>query len=442
MSSKNFEKIISKVQKKLNIASFNAMQINSFESISNNRDTLLISRTGSGKTLAFLLPLLHQIDSSSPTIQLLVIIPTRELAIQISNVASSLGLGFNILTCYGGNPVREEKRALERNPQIVVGTPGRILDHLDRENLVSNRIRFLVLDEFDKTLEMGFHKQMQSILQHLSYKPQYILTSATSAIEIPRFVPLYEVQRLDYSKTDEDLVQLDLKKVISQEKDKIEQLLLLLLAVGHEPTFVFCNYRESVERISTFLAEKGIENDKLHGGLDQIQRENVMSKFRNGSSRILIATDLASRGLDVPEVKNIVHYHLPSSEENFIHRNGRTARMEKSGKAFVLIYKEEETPDFIEEIKEEYSIKTTTDLLPPLEWQSVLVNKGKRDKINKIDIVGFLSKIGNLEKGELGKVEVKKKYAIAAVKREKVDQLIELTNNKKVKGKKALVKVL
>jgi superfamily II DNA/RNA helicase len=350
-------------------------------------------------------------------------------------------MGINALCCYGGHPVRVEKKALESNPEIIIGTPGRILDHLEREHLDPLLIKFLVLDEFDKTLEMGFHKQMESIVKRFRYKPQYILTSATDAIDIPSFIPLHQLHTINYI-ADLELEGLRFYKVISPSKDKLETLFLLLNDIGQKSTFVFCNYRESIARISEFLSSKGISSDYFHGGLEQIDRENVMSKFRNGSTRILITTDLAGRGLDIPHVENVVHYHLPSSEEVFTHRNGRTARMDAEGDAFVIISKEEAIPDYIDKIQEEFIFSGQVRELPAPQWKTLLLNKGKRDKIRKGDVVGFLFKIGQLDKDDLGLIEVKDNYALAAVHENKASAIAQKTNNQKIKGKKALVRIL
>lgn len=429
------------IQKKLNISTFNQMQMDAIEFIPNGADTLLIANTGSGKTLAFLIPLMLQLDKKLSRTQLLIITPSRELALQIANVAQSMAMGFNIQTCYGGHPVRYEKKALESNPEIIVGTPGRILDHLERENIDPYSIQFVVLDEFDKTLEMGFHKQMKSIILQLRFKPQYILTSATNNIEIPDFIPLQEPQFIKYTEAS-SLEGLKVHLVVSPEKDKLETINHLIHDVGNDSTFIFCNYRETVERVHKYLKHQGIKNDFLHGGLDQIQRENAMSKFRNGSTRILVTTDLASRGLDIPLVENIIHYHFPITEEIYTHRNGRTARMNAEGKAFIIKYSEEELPEYMNITKDKFIPSEIHKNLKESNWKTLIINKGKRDNVNKVDVVGFLSKLGGLSREELGLVEIKKKYALAAVNKNKVKNVIRNTNNQKLKGKKAIVKEL
>jgi len=430
-----------RAKKKLDIKVFNSMQVEAFEVIPDGSDTILLSITGSGKTLAFLLPLLAQIDSKLNSTQVMIIGPTRELALQITNVAQNLAMGFNILCCYGGHPVRFEKKALESNPEVVIGTPGRLLDHIDREHIDPLAIKFLVLDEFDKTLEMGFHKQMESIIKQFRYKPQYILTSATEALEIPGFVPLNKPVIINHIET-KDKVAFDILRVDSPSKDKLETLALLINDIGDQSTFVFCNFRESILRVSDFLKSKKIHCDVFHGGLEQIERENAMSKFRNGSTRILITTDLAGRGLDIPHVEHIVHYHLPSSEEVFIHRNGRTARMGASGNAYVIISEADKKLDFIENLEDSYVPSGKKAKLPPLLWSTIMINKGKRDKIRKGDVLGFLIKAGNLEVEAIGMIEVKNKYSLAGIKKVSANETVRLTDKQKIKGKKALVRML
>lgn len=435
------EDTLSKVQTKFNIASFNAMQKEAFQVIPKSKDTLLLSPTGSGKTLAFLLPIMNQLDLTICRTQVLIISPTRELAIQITNVSKDLGLGFNILCCYGGHSPKEEKKSLQSDPEMIIGTPGRILDHLDRENIDTTSIKFLILDEFDKTLEMGFHSQMESIIKHFRFKPQYILTSATEGLEIPDFVPLEELISINHlSNTIID--GLKISKVWSPSKDKLDTLFLLLNDIGNQSTIVFCNYRQSVQRIHEHLMNKNIFCDFLHGGLDQIERENVLSKFRNGTTKLLISTDLAGRGLDIPEVQNIVHYHLPMNEETFIHRNGRTARMFADGNAYVILSNDDATPDYVNAISNKYTVSNTINEIQASEWISICISKGKKDKINKIDIVGFMYKIGKLEKEDLGLIEIKDNYSIIGINATKAKDLITKTNNQKIKGKKTLVKLL
>ena len=438
---RELDQILLKVQEKLQIKSFNEMQKDAFDNLLNVNHALLLSHTGSGKTLAFLLPILSNISSDIEQSQAMIITPTRELAIQITQVGKSLGLGFNILSCYGGNPVRNEKKSLASSPQIIIGTPGRILDHLDRGNMNIDGIKHFVFDEFDKTLEMGFHQQVRLIIKHLKFQPQFVFTSATESVKIPDFLRISNIHRFDHLTED---VNPTLKKYLikSETKDKIQKLIQTIEEVGDQSAFIFCNYRESAERISQFLTEKQLFNEFFHGGMDQIQRENVLSKFRNGSIRILVTTDLAGRGLDLPDVENVVHYHMPISKEIFIHRNGRTARMGKEGNCYVIYHLVEELPDYIGKDFVEMELIGSEQTLSAPKWKTIMINKGKVDKISKMDVVGFLSKVGKLNREELGMIEIKGKYALAAISNERAQEVITLTNKEKIKGKKALVRLL
>jgi superfamily II DNA/RNA helicase len=432
------DSILDRVKQKFQISQFNPMQEEAFEVISKAKDTILLSATGSGKTLGFLIPAFSQLDDQTEKVQCLIIAPTRELAMQITEVAKNMALGLNIELCYGGHPIRYEKKALEQGPQVVIGTPGRVQDHIDRGNLILDQTYLLILDEFDKSLEMGFHKQMSAIIRGFKNKPQIILTSATDALEIPDFIRLANPERVDYLQ-DDISEKLKIQLVNSTSKDKLKTLYHLINDVGHESTFVFCNYRETVERVSDFLSEQGIHNDRLHGGMDQIQRENVLSKFRNGSTRILITTDLAGRGLDIPEVNHVIHYHFPITEEVYTHRNGRTARMDNDGNVYVIRFEEEDIPEYIPPIDLEYFPTMEKRDIPKPDFITISLNKGKRDKINKVDIVGFLSKVGKLKRDELGLVELKDSYALAAIHKKKINSVIKLTNKQKIKGKKVSV---
>jgi ATP-dependent RNA helicase DeaD len=207
-----------------------------------------------------------------------------------------------------------------------------------------------------------------------------------------------------------------------------------------ESTIIFCNHRDTVERIAEFLDEMGVVNSFFHGGLDQQERERTMIKFRNGSSNYLVTTDLAARGLDIPEIKYIIHYHMPPKEDGFIHRNGRTARMSSSGTSYILVSRDEELPNYISSQPEIEKLEDITLPKKP-EWTTLYLSGGKKDKINKIDIVGFLSKKGNLEKFDLGLIIVQDFSSYAAVKTKKINKLLETIRNEKIKGKKLKIEI-
>ncbi|MFS3067614.1 DEAD/DEAH box helicase [Parabacteroides merdae] len=401
------------------------------------KDMVLLSPTGSGKTLAFLLPLLTTLTDEDKKIQAVIIAPSRELALQIETVLRSLEAGYKVNCCYGGHPIRTEKKSLEHPPTVLIGTPGRIVDHLERGNINLDSVRTLILDEFDKSLELGFLAEMKEILAHLPGVRRRVLTSATAAVDIPAFTGITAPVRLSFLKDVKESKGLVLRVVKSPVKDKLETLYKLLGELKGGSALIFCNYRETVERVSNYLTEMGVDNEYFHGGMEQPERERALSHFRNGSATVFISTDLASRGLDIPEVKNVIHYHLPVSEEAYVHRNGRTARMNAEGVAYLILNAEETIPEYITREPDEFFLSEVAKKPVRSEWVTLTINRGKRDKLSKKDVVGFLFQKGGLEKDDLGIVEIKESCAFAAVKRTKLSGLLGRIRNEKIKNMKA-----
>lgn len=421
---------------KLGIEQLSAMQLKASDSIAQGeRDVILLSPTGSGKTLAYLLPILQKLDVSSKEVQAVVIVPNRELAIQSAEVLQLLTKAMKGFACYGGRPTMDEHRQLRQvQPQIVFATPGRLNDHLDKRNISIETIQYVVIDEFDKCLEMGFQEEMSKILEKLTAVKQRILLSATDAVEIPHFVNMNNVDRLDYLTSATVSHQVRVFSVHSPDKDKLQTLKQLLLSFGNQSTIVFTNYRESAERIHDYLTFQHFYSTVFHGGLDQQERESSIYKFSNGSVNILVSTDLASRGLDIPDVDNIVHYQLPDQEENYVHRTGRTARWENEGRAFLLIGPTEEIPAYAISHTHEYSIPVT-DSQPALpKMATIYIGKGKKDKISKMDVVGFLCKKCQLAPDEIGRIDVNNYYVYVAVQRNKLQEVLKRAKGQKIKG--------
>ena len=433
------ENQIQKAISNLKIEALNEMQIASIEANKGQEDCVLLSPTGSGKTLAFLLPLLGHLNANLDYVQALIVTPSRELAIQIEEVFRSLGTSFKVNSTYGGHSIKVEENNFTQAPAVLVGTPGRICDHVNRGNLDLSKVKTLILDEFDKSLEMGFQEEMGYIVGQLNSLQKRMLISATEMKEIPSFTGIIDPIQLNFLSGKSE--GLTLKLVMSEDKDKLQTLFDLLCQNSNESTIVFCNHRDTVERISDFLTEMGVVNTFFHGGLDQTERERTMIKFRNGSSNYLITTDLAARGLDIPEIKYIIHYHMPPKEDGFIHRNGRTARMSATGTSFLLMSRDEDMPDYIKKRPETVKLKDDNSMPKKPEWVTLYLSGGKKDKINKIDIVGFLSKKGNLEKFDLGLIIVQDFSSYASVKRNKVSQLLQDIQNEKVKGKKLKIEI-
>ena len=342
------ETITDNILEKLNIKSLNAMQLASIKSAKENDEIILLSATGSGKTLAFLIPVLRSLDPAVKLVQALILVPSRELALQIEDVLKKIQTGYKISSCYGGHKREIEENNLVQPPAIIIATPGRMADHIRRKNVDLSAIRFLVLDEFDKSLELGFLEEMEFIIQSVPDVKKRMLTSATFAVEIPSFVKMKNAVSLNFLNTTTNKPEsLSIKTIHSPDNDKLETLFKLICYLKNTSTIIFCNHRESVERTSNYLSDKGIVNVFYHGGMEQQEREVALVKFKNTSSDVLVTTDLASRGLDIPNIRNIIHYHLPANEDVFIHRNGRTARMDATRQCILILNPEEETTGFI-----------------------------------------------------------------------------------------------
>lgn len=436
------EKIYSteKILSNLKIERLNEMQVASIEATKNQNDIILLSSTGSGKTIAFLLPVLQSLQADDNKTQALIVVPSRELALQIEQVFKTMGTGFKVTCCYGGHLRETEENNLLQAPALIIGTPGRLSDHIRRGNIQVDSIETLVLDEFDKSLELGFHEEMSFIISSLKHLKKKILTSATEADEIPEFIQLNEPVRLNFLSGEDDSA-LAVQSVKSDDKDKANTLFKLICFLGNRSTIIFCNHREAVERTSQFLSDKGIVNIFYHGALEQQERDSALCKFRNGTSNVLVTTDLASRGLDIPNIRYIIHYHLPANEDVFTHRNGRTARMEASGTAILILSPEEKLPAYISSAVEEIQLPETSTLPEKPKWSTFFIAAGKKDKVNKVDIVGFLTNKGQLKKDDIGLIEVKDFFSFAGVRKVKAGHTLELIKNEKIKNKKVKIAV-
>ena len=433
---------IKTILSQLKIAELNEMQLACIETMEKSGDVILLSVTGSGKTLAFLLPLLKLFNKESKGVQAMIIVPSRELAIQIDDVFRKMQTGFKVTLCYGGHKREIEENNLLQAPALIIGTPGRIADHLRRNNFSADSITTLILDEFDKSLELGFQEEMEFIIKALKNVNKRLLTSATESVEVPDFIGLQEPQRLNYlNLLIENAIGIEIKTVLSEERDKINTLFKLICFLGNRSTIIFCNHREAVERTSALLADKGIINVFYHGGMEQQERDSALCKFRNGTANFLVTTDLASRGLDIPNIRNIIHYHLPSSEDIFTHRNGRTARMTASGTVYVIYSEEEKLPEYILNDSTPQELIDKNALPEKPQWSTLFIAAGKKDKVNKIDIVGFLSQKGNLKKEDIGLIEVKDFFSFVAIKKIKVSQVLMDIKNEKIKNKKVKIDI-
>ncbi len=433
-SIKSQEEILSK----LGIDQLNPMQVAMHESVSQNADTVLLSPTGSGKTLAFLLPVLKLLDAQSTEIQVLILTPSRELAIQIEQVLREMGSGFKTNAIYGGRAGSKDKIDLKHSPAILIGTPGRIADHFRRENISGNAIKTLILDEFDKSLEVGFEADMKEIMSYLPALEKKILTSATQKREVPEFVGLNNPSQLNFLSDEESLLKVKLIKC--REEDKLSTLVDLLGHVGDANGIIFCNFKETLEKVSFYLEDKEVAHGNFFGGLEQKDRERALIMFRNGTYKLLLATDLAARGIDVPELDFIIHFEMPSREEEFTHRNGRTARMHSTGSAYILQSNKHRLPEYA---KVDEDVSLTGNQSPvPSDIETLYVSGGRKDKISKGDIAGLFFKQGGLDKTELGRIELMQDCTFVAVPLQKADDLVEKLNNSRLKKKKVRISIL
>lgn len=423
---------------KLGISTLNSMQEEAIAAIQVHPNVILLSPTGTGKTLAFALPIIAGLDVNIKGIQTIILAPSRELAIQIEQVMRQMGSGYKINVVYGGRSIVKDRAELTQAPSVLIGTPGRVADHLRRGSVDPNQVKTLVLDEFDKSLEIGFELDMRDIIEDLPQVQKRILTSATQDIDIPRFVSMDDAKVIDNLAA--TIPQLEIKSIISPDKDKLETLVRAINHLGSQPGIVFCNYRNSIDRISDYLDDHNIPHGTFYGGMEQRDRERALIKFRNGTHQLLIATDLAARGIDVPEIKHIIHYHLPLKSTEFTHRNGRTARMNKDGTAYVLHWIHEELPDFIPVLPKEELTGSPT--LHASGWQTLFISGGRKDKISKGDIAGHFFKQGQLEKGQLGIIELKSDCAFVSVKHNNINALLQKVSDKKIKKRKVRITLI
>ena len=431
---KNQKNILSK----LHIEHLNPMQEEAQKAIHSGSEIVLLSPTGTGKTLAFMLPVIAELDTKCADVQVLILVPSRELAIQIEQVIREMGTGYKTNAFYGGRNFSKDRIDLNHPPAILIGTPGRISDHIMRETFSTQNIKTLVLDEFDKSLEIGFEAEMKAIITDLPKVRKKILTSATHEVVIPSFVGLTNPVYVDY--LHEKIQQLKIKTIISSSKDKLETLVDALNHLGNQPGIVFCNFKETIQRVSEYLTENKISHGCFYGGMEQIDRERALIKFRNGTHQLIIATDLAARGLDIPELKFIIHYHLPLRSQEFTHRNGRTARMHSEGTAYILKWVGEDLPSFIP--KTEIEKVKKAPVRAESDWVTLFISGGRKDKISKGDIAGLFIKQGQLETEHLGNIELKHDCAFVAVLTQKVNELLPLVDNSKLKNKKVRVTLI
>lgn len=453
------DNIREQILSQMGFAQLNEIQQKILSSAPTRQNVLLLAPTGSGKTIAFLSRVWWMLENGEK--HALVIAPSRELVQQIAEVWQKMHTGIRCVACYGGHDLRTEQNRLEdlgEERSILVGTPGRLKDHIERENIAVATMDVLVIDEFDKSLELGFEDEMKAIMETLTGLKQRVFTSATHALPIAPWTGFKDYEQIESNAVDisakgqdqEADGKLEIYQVKSPIPDKLETLRDLLLTIAQKNNYkerggiiVFANYREAAERIAHYLSEEGIDSALYHGGLDQEFRDKALIRFRGQSIALLVSTDLASRGLDIPEVAHVIHYHLPQSEEAWTHRNGRTARAGASGSSYIILGPNENLPEFIDtgshgklpyfSIDKDTSKGRKMIASPNV---TVYIGRGKKEKISKGDVVGFFTKNGGLQGRDLGRIDVMEHCAYVAIRREVAEAALAKVKGLKIKGEK------
>lgn len=437
------QEILSLINERLGISDLNDLQKSVMKNLKISSSAIIYSPTGSGKTLAFSVTLLKALKNfDTEKLQAVIIAPSRELVIQVSDVIRPIAPDYKVTSLYGGHNVADEKNSLQNVPSIIVGTPGRLLDHANRGNINLTNVRQLILDEFDKCLELGFEDEMRKLLKKMPNLSRKILTSATILKDIPDFVNLTDYVTLDFLESAKNPSErTTVWQVKSEEKDKLAALRTLLYSIPQGKTIIFANYRDAVSRIYQNLKDNQISAGIYHGALEQMDREKAIAMFNNESYPILVSTDLGSRGLDIKEVKNIIHYHLPVSQESYTHRNGRTARVDKTGDVYILTHQDEQLPDFVT-IDETFNLPEKCEQKSIVNRNSTLYFKaGKKEKISKADIVGFIANNSQIAPNEIGVINVYDHYALVAIPKQKAKTAVSQLLKAKIKGKKIRIEI-
>ena len=450
--------------KELGYEKMTPIQAESIPALLEGRDLIGQSKTGSGKTAAFTIPILERIhveQSAFRDVQAMILCPTRELCTQVVREVRKLGrkrIGLQVLELAGGVPVGPQARSLETGVHIVVGTPGRVLDHLTRGTLNLSALEIIVLDEADRMLDMGFQAEMDEVMSALPENRQTVLFSATFPAGIQALSERFQndAVMVKIEQTAEDVESLSTVEqtfYVVQEQDKVECLLQLLSKEKPESAIVFCNFKASTFDLTRELASLGVSVACLNGDLEQRERDLVMARFRNQSVRILVATDVAARGIDIAGLDLVVNFELSQKRDIYTHRIGRTGRAGKSGKAFSFILEREKNKvsamanasgaagseliiDFVANIKT--AVPETVDLTAKM--QTLLILEGRKNKMRPGDILGALTgDAGGLKGEDIGKIEIHDFYAYVAVSTTMAKLALDRLQNGRIKGRKVRV---
>ncbi|TFU92757.1 DEAD/DEAH box helicase [Barnesiella sp. WM24] len=433
--------ILENISSRLGIAELNPMQRELMSSQAH--DVVLLSPTGSGKTVAFTISMLQALGKPKGEVQAVVIAPSRELVMQIYRVVREVATGYKTVALYGGHSMTDEKNSLTPVPDIVIATPGRLLDHLNRKLLDLYNTKVLVLDEYDKSLELGFHDEMRKILRLMPNLSRTVLTSATPLSDrLPEFMKVKNPVVMDFlSSVAKPRTRMSVVRVESPAKDKVDTLVDLLKSLPNGRVIVFVNHRESATRLYDHLKKAGLPVGIYHGALDQNDREKAVDLLNNGTTPVLVSTDLGARGLDIEEVKSIIHYHMPLTKETWTHRNGRTARVDATGTIYVITSESDNIPDYVTFDRSYVPTGTSADPIHA-DCATLYFSAGRKERISRGDIAGFLMKTGGLAADEVGRIIVRDHSAIVAVPAGKADSVLRTVATEKIKGKRVKISKL
>ena len=420
------------------------------------RDLIGRSKTGSGKTAAYSLPILHRIDLDARGVQALVLCPTRELCAQVARELRRLGRGHPglfVLEVVGGQPARPQREALERGVHAVVGTPGRLLAQLQRGALDVGKLRTVVLDEADRMLDMGFGEDVRKILRALPKERQTALFSATfpDEIEAVSKASQRDPVRVTIDDPGEALPEIRQLQLAAHPDEKLHALCWLLARFPHESALVFCNFKATVAELAGTLSSAGLSVGRLDGDLEQFDRDQVLARFRNQSVRVLIATDVAGRGIDIRGLDLVINYELPTQPEVYVHRIGRTGRAGRAGIAISLTTGPRDAR--IEAAEQLTGIPVETLTVEPDDdrdlqtllgglargprMQTILISGGRKQRVRPGDILGALTgDAGGLQGADVGKIEVHDRISYVAVTRRLARGAVERLNAGNLKGKR------
>lgn len=421
------------------------IQVQSIEALMKRENVLGIAKTGSGKTLAFLLGMIPFLERDTTTLQMMILVPTRELAQQVAATAQMFMTADRVATCVGGYPIERDKVSLAKNPHILVATPGRLDDLMGKELIDLRLISMLVIDEVDRMFDMGFAPIVEKITKVLSTMVQKALFSATLTEKVKALVDSFCSDCRSINLFEEQVSSLE--NYFIECENKFDTLSTLLMQETYEKVIIFCNTKEETQTLYKRLDTQGIETRFFDGSLEQYERDEVLIEFNNGSTRVLIASDLASRGLDIETVDLVIQYDIAFKKEVFTHRIGRTARQDRRGKAITLVGARDHK--YLNHLIEEgVAIEALTITakgkghFETARYQTVVLLKGKKDKLRKGDIVGSLCKEGGMRVESIGNIDLTAKRTYVAIERSSIKQALDFFKSKSIKGKKVKAFVL